>query len=232
MPVRQLVLFLVFSCLALAASAQGLEPFSATYSASYNGIKVEARRELSGAGDNWRLDFRADSFLADIREHSRFSLADASITPRHYEYRRTGLGRNRHTSLNFENGRVVNVSKPDRTLENVPKDIHDKISYQLQLALDVAAGKEDLVYQVADGKRVRTYRFAVAGTEKLQTPLGPVDTVKVERVREEGADRTTYIWFAPEWNHALVKLMQEEDGETYQISLTKFSTHRDSSRQQ
>nr|WP_255775714.1 DUF3108 domain-containing protein [Microbulbifer sediminum] len=208
-----------------------MEPFSATYSASYNGIKVKAERKLSGNGDDWRLDFRADSFLADIREHSRFSLSDSRITPRHYEYHRTGLGRNRHTALNFEDGRVVNISEPDRTLENPPGAIHDKISYQLQLALDVAAGKEDLVYQVADGKRVRTYRFAVTGTETLQTPLGPVDTVKVERVREEGADRSTYIWFAPTWNHALVKLMQEENGETYQISLTKFSTPGDSSRQ-
>lgn len=219
------MLFLALMLFTGLARAQVLEPFTATYSANYNGIKVIAERELSGADGNWRLDFRADSFLADIREYSRFSVSDTQITPRHYEYHRTGLGRDRKTVLNFEPRRVINVSRPGRTLEQVPESVHDKISYQLQLALDVAAGKQDLTYKVADGKKLRTYRFAITGDETLDTPLGKIDTIKVERVREAGAERSTYIWFAPQWNHALVKLMQEEeDGETYQISLTKFST--------
>ncbi|WP_245720719.1 DUF3108 domain-containing protein [Microbulbifer yueqingensis] len=219
------MLILTLTLITGFARAQTLEPFTATYAANYNGIQVTAERELSGGGSNWRLDFRADSFLADIREYSRFSLSDSQIRPRHYEYRRTGLGRDRETILNFEPRRVVNVSRPKRTLEAVPEQVHDKVSYQLQLALDVAAGEQDLTYHVADGKKLRTYRFAIAGKEMLETPLGKVETVKVERIREAGAERSTYIWFAPAWNHALVKLMQEEeDGETYQISLTKFSS--------
>jgi len=213
------------------ALAAELRPFSATYSASFNGIGVTAKRELSGRNGNWRLDFNADSLFADISEYSRFRKDKGQLSPLHYEYHKTGLGRDRHTVLNFEprqgeavGRRVVNLSDAERTLENAPEDIQDKISYQLQLALDIAAGKKELKYQVADGRKVREYEFAVAGTEKLQTPLGPVDTIKVQRLRDGDTERETTIWFAPQWNYALVKLMQrEEDGKTYQISLTKLT---------
>lgn len=226
MPIRSLLtLVSIFATLLLApiVSASDLKPFRAVYEARYGAFEVTATRSLSGSADNWRLDFQADSFFADINEYSRFLSQDGQLSPLHYEYRRSGLGRNRHTSLNFERGenRVVNLTNADRTLENAPEKTQDKISYQLQLALDVAAGRQDLHYVVADGKKFREYRFTVAGKETLQTPLGEVETVKVQRVREDD-DRETNIWFAPAWNYALVKLQQNEDGETYQIALTEL----------
>ncbi|AOS97410.1 hypothetical protein AUP74_01980 [Microbulbifer aggregans] len=226
MPFRRLAtLVSIFATLLLTplVSATELKPFRAVYEARYGSFEVTATRSLSGKAGNWRLDFQADSFFADINEYSRFLKQNGQLSPLHYEYRRTGLGRNRHTSLNFEPGekRVVNLTNTDRTLENAPEKIQDKISYQLQLALDVAAGKKDLQYVVTDGKKLREYRFKIAGKETLKTPLGEVETVKVQRVREDD-DRETNIWFAPGWNYALVKLQQEEDGETYQIALTEL----------
>ncbi|SEA30133.1 DUF3108 domain-containing protein [Microbulbifer marinus] len=230
MPARIFAFFLMLLSSQLLLSGQllaaELQPFSATYSASFNGIGVTAKRELSGKSNNWRLDFSADSLFAKISEYSRFGSRDGQLIPHHYEYHKTGLGRDKHTVLNFEpnQNRVVNVSNAKRTLENAPQNVQDKISYQLQLALDIANNKQDLVYQVADGRKIRKYKFAVAGTEKLQTPLGPVEAIRVERVRDGDSERETIIWFAPKWNYALVKLMQqEEDGKTYQISLTKLS---------
>lgn len=207
------------------ALAQQLKPFTASYAAKYSGFGVTATRELSGRNGNWRLDFNAHSMFADIREYSRFRNQSGLLSPQHYEYHKTGLGKDRHTVLNFEpdRQRVVNLSNADHTVDNSPAIIQDKISYQLQLALDIAAGKKNLKYQVADGKRIKEYEFAVAGNEQLQTPLGLVDTIKVQRVRND-SDRSTTIWFAPKWNYALVKLMQrEEDGKDYQISLTELS---------
>ncbi|WP_319024752.1 DUF3108 domain-containing protein [Microbulbifer hainanensis] len=207
------------------ASEPQLKPFTATYEARYSGIGVSATRELSGSGNNWRLDFNVDSMFAKIREFSRFTRAGNQLTPQHYEYHKTGLGRDRHTVLNFEHAtqRVVNLNNSKRTLEHVPEDTHDKLTYQLQLALDIAAGKKELFYRVADGKRIQEYRFAIAGRESLKTPLGVIETVKVERVRDDDSDRETTIWFAPQWDYALVKLMQQEDGNTYQIALTELT---------
>lgn len=229
MPLRIIALF--FAILAGSAQAQSpqqeppLKPFVATYAARYSGIGVTAERKLSGSGANWQLDFNVDSLFASIREFSRFTRKGNQLTPQHYEYHKTGLGRDRHTVLSFEPAkrRVVNLNNPDRTLENAPRDVHDKITYQLQLALDVAAGKKDLHYQVADGKKIQDYKFSVTGREQLKTPLGLVETVKVERVRDDDGDKETTLWLAPQWNYALVKLMQQDDGKTYQIALTDLT---------
>ncbi|WP_346839270.1 DUF3108 domain-containing protein [Microbulbifer sp. SAOS-129_SWC] len=228
MPVR--ILTFLFLCLiavlpAQAADQPQLKPFVATYTAHYGAIGVTAKRRLSGSDGSWRLDFDVDSLFAGIREFSRFRDVNGQLHPQHYEYHKTGLGRDRHTRLNFEQAehRVVNLNRPKRTLDNVPRDVHDKLTYQLQLALDVAAGKKNLNYQIADGKRLNEYNFAVDGREMLRTPLGEVETVRVKRVPDGDSDRETSIWFAPQWNYALVKLMQSEDGKTYQIELTELS---------
>ncbi|MEW5249312.1 DUF3108 domain-containing protein [Microbulbifer discodermiae] len=224
MPLRLLTALLFIS--ALPALGAELRPFNAVYQASYNGLGVEATRKLTGRDNNWRLDFNADSIFAGIDEYSRFVLHGDQLRPLHYEYKKSGLGRGREIALNFEaeQRRVVNLTNPKRSLEEVPQDVQDKLSYQLQLALDIAAGKEKLEYRVADGRKIRAYKFSVVGTETLQTPMGQVETIKVQRLREGDAQRETVIWFAPAWNYALVKLwQQEEDGKSYQIALTELT---------
>ena len=208
------------------AAPEVLVPFVAVYEAEFSGFGVTAERKLSGNPQSWRLDFSAHSMFAKIEEYSRFAQQGMQLTPQHYDYQKSGLGRDRHTALSFEDGgkRVVNVYDKSRSIENAPANIQDKISYQLQLAIDVANGKTPLKYQVADGKKVRKYEFEIAGKETIKTPMGPVNTIKVQRVRGDDSERVTNIWFAPEWQYALVKLMQrEENGKSYQITLTKLS---------
>jgi len=208
-----------------ATAQEILQPFTATYEAKFSGFGVTAERKLSGSPESWRLDFSADSMFAKIAEYSRFAQQGGRLLPQHYDYKKTGLGKDRHTALNFDHDakRITNIYDKNRSIDNAPKNIQDKISYQLQLALDVAAGKEKLEYRVANGKKIRHYKFRVVGEEQIKTPMGLVDTVRVQRVRE-GDERETDIWFAPAWNYALVKLkQQEDDGKNYQITLTKLS---------
>ncbi|WP_444909000.1 DUF3108 domain-containing protein [Microbulbifer sp. TRSA005] len=217
---------LFFLFLSTQSLASQLEPFKATYTARYNGISVTATRELTGQEGSWRLDFNTFALFASIKEYSRFISQDGNITPYHYEYRRKGLGRDRGTILSFEpdKGMVFNVSNPERDMENVSPNILDKLSYQMQLTLDVAAGKENLQYEVADGKKIRKYTFAKEGTEVVKTPMGKVEAIKVRRVRDADSERETTVWIAPQWNYALVKLVQrEENGKKYQITLKKLS---------
>ncbi|WP_255872813.1 DUF3108 domain-containing protein [Microbulbifer elongatus] len=208
------------------AASNVLVPFTAIYEAEFSGFGVKAERKLTGSPQSWRLDFSAHSMFAKIEEYSRFAQQGTRLTPQHYDYQKSGLGRDRHTALSFEDDgkRILNIYDKSRSIENAPANTQDKISYQLQLAVDIANNKTPLKYQVADGKKIRDYEFEVAGEETISTPMGKVNTIKVQRVRDEDAARVTNIWFAPEWNYALVKLMQrEENGKSYQITLTKLS---------
>jgi hypothetical protein len=97
----------------------------------------------------------------------------------------------------------------------------DKSTYQLALQRDVAAGKKSMSYNVVEGTDVDTYDFRVIGPEKVQTKVGSIDAIKVERVRDPTqSKRITQMWFAKDQGGILVALRQvETDGKEYNIML-------------
>ncbi len=76
-----------------------------------------------------------------------------------------------------------------------------------------------MTYQVMDGDEIDTYDFRVLGEERVDTVVGSVDAIKVERVRDPTqSKRITILWFAKDWDYLLVRLQQvEKDGKEYQI---------------
>jgi hypothetical protein len=80
----------------------------------------------------------------------------------------------------------------------------DKLLYQIQMMLDLAAGKTELNYQVADGGLMKDYRFAVqADKESLKVPFGNFETIVVTRLSD---DRITTFWCAADLDYLPVKI--------------------------
>ncbi len=210
--------------LAGLCQAEQPQPFKAHYAAQLNGFKISASRELIEHSDGSQtLDFKADSLLAQLRESSRFDWQEQQLVPRAYEYHRTGLGRDRHASLSFDwtSQRVTNdvQNKPWRM--DIPLQTLDKLSYQLQLRSDLL-NQRPLSYKVADGGRLKHYHFNVLGEEIIETPLGSLRTLKVQRLRDHDKKRQTYLWLACDWNFLLVRLQQREsNGKYYEINLSQ-----------
>ncbi len=199
------------------------QPFIATYQAEYSGLNVTATRSLKAIDDHtMELRFSAKSWLASFEETSRFSWKDSGqLVPERYSYLRSGLGRDRQAELNFDwhtNTVVNNVqNKPWRM--QIPDNVLDKLSYQLQLRHDLLNHKPSMNYKVADGGRLKEYEFKVLGEEVLDTRVGRLMTTKVKRVRDDN-ERITYLWLANDWDHLVVKIQQqEEDGQHYEINL-------------
>ena len=63
----------------------------------------------------------------------------------------------------------------------------------------------EMNYTVIDGTQPKHYRFRVIGTEEIDTPIGPLMTIKTARVRENSARETTF-WLSPEHDFLLVQL--------------------------
>jgi len=218
------------SVLILATTTQAVElpdTFSNEYSSSALGFKVTVKHELKQQSDgSHQMHFRAESWFASIDEVSNLKIdaEKGTIVPLHYIYKRRIMGSNRDAELTFNwDARTVTNNVQNTTWRmDIAQHVQDKLSYQLQLQYDLANGKKDLVYQIADGGRLKEYRFEIVGEELLTTPLGKVNTVKVKRSRDND-DRVTFAWLAKDWDYLLVRLQQEEDGDEYTISLTKAS---------
>lgn len=223
---------LAFTCFTPAKAEPKL--FRAEYKATYNGLPVRAKgvRELSKLDNGqYLLVSKATAFFASVTEQTVFSLGpDNRVVPAEYQYRRTGIGRNRTTINTFDwNTTQVRNVKDDAWTMAINADTQDKLSYQQQMQVDLAESwvedgeNPDLVYEVADDGRLKEYRFRVLGKEVTTTPAGEFESIKVTRVQED-RHRVTEFWLAPKHDFLLVRFEQEEeDGSGFKLLLTKFA---------
>jgi hypothetical protein len=214
------------------ADTDPLPPFKAVYTTEFDlGISLsgEAVRELrQDTGGLWHFSSEASAMMAGIREASSFNYRSGEmIRPLKYDYYRKVLGKSRSAHIDFDwpAGKVTTVVKDKPWKMVIGPGTQDKLSYQLQMRLDLKAGQQSMSYQVADGGKLKTYAFAVTGEEEVKTPYGTFNTVRVMRDRGEDADRETLIWFAPELDYLIVRLQQtESDGKTYALLLKNLET--------
>lgn len=193
-----------------------LKEFIATYQADWDdsiSLSANAIRQLKQLPDNqWQLKFEAESLFASINESSNFNWDNSVISPLHYKYKRSVLGKKRSAEVYFkqsENQAVDTLDNPKWRLETTP-ETQDKISYQLMLQLDIAAGKSEVEYMVIDKGQLKHYKFILEAEEKVTAPIGTYETIRVKRVRKSDSPRETYIWFAPKLGYQIIKLLQIE----------------------
>lgn len=204
-----------------------LAPISATYGATMDkGLSIDgsATRTLEQQPDgSWLYRFDVDSFVADITESVTFNWENGRIQPMEYRYALKGLMiRDRSRALNFNHTANTVSGSYEGESFNIPlvEGALDPLGYQLQLQQDLKAGRTDMTYAVADDGDFDEDRFTVIGEETQETPFGEQKTVKVEKVRKADNKRSTLMWFAPELDYLLVRLVQvEPDGSRYEVNL-------------
>lgn len=222
---RTSALIILASLSSLATAADAPKTFDNEYKAKLYGFNITVTNRLTKTADNqYDLLFKADSMIGNITEQSKmqWNSEQQTISPLHYNYSRRGLSKDRTAELSFDwkNKSVTNNVQKTSWQMDIAQKVQDKLSYQIQMQQDLLNGKKDFTYQIADGGRLKEYKFTVVGEEMLDTPLGKVNTLKVKRSREKD-ERVTYAWLAKDWNYLLVRLQQEEKGEAYTIYIHK-----------
>jgi hypothetical protein len=218
---------LIFPVTLYAETTTGLTPFEASYTAAMEkGVSLNgsAKRTLTSQGHGvWLYRTDVDSFIADIDESLILKWEDGKVIPLRYRYRLSGfLIKDRKQSIDFDwkkgvatgkyRGKPFSLKLEEGTL--------DPLGFQLQLRHDISAGKRDMTYRIIDGGDYDTDRFAVLDNESLDTPAGSMTTVKAKKVRGADSKRKTLMWFAPDENYLLIKLLQvEPDGSKYELKL-------------
>ena len=106
---------------------------------------------------------------------------------------------------------------------DIPAGTLDKLASQLGIMLALGRGETDITFKIADGGKLKDYRFKVLGRETLELAAGRFDTVKITKLRDNKR-RETYIWCAPELNYLPVRIWQrEKDDAVYQSDLENFT---------
>jgi len=210
-----------------AISAE-LIPHKASYTAKIKkgiSMKGEAVRELKQLKNGqWVYRFDVESFAADIEESTTFEWKHNQVIPLKYKYKLSPFlakKRKRAVAFDWEKKQATSSYKKKKWLiEAIPGNSQDRLSYQLQMLMDVKSGKQDMIYPIVHKGNAKESHFRVLREEPLQTALGIMNSIVVEKVRATSKKRKTLLWFAKDHAFFLLKMAQvEKDGEEYEINI-------------
>ena len=199
--------------------------FNATYKLFSRGLEIaQMERSLQKQGeDGYTYTSITDTvglvamFHKDhIVEESRWKIVDNQIYPQYYTYIRNGGKKTRRINIDFDwSGRIINnVVNERRRQMPLRVGILDKLLYQYALMRDLGNNPAEITYEVTDGGKMKIYHFVKMEDELLKTPLGPVQTVKLQKVGQDDKSRLIF-WAAPSLEYLPVKVEStDEDGHT------------------
>jgi hypothetical protein len=223
-------LMLLCSSAVIRGAAQiPLPLFNAEYSLKRNGIVLGISTRSLNTAPNGTFIYASTThatgliawFVRDrIDEHSKWSFDGTYIRPLEYVYNRYGGSKTRRVKLDFDWQRhtVTNTIDGDPWRMEIPDHTQDKLVYQLSIMYDLLNGKKELAYKIADGGKLKDYAFEIQGEETLNTELGRIKTVRIQRI---GDKRDTTVWCAPQYSYLPVRLEQQDtDGSELTMQIT------------
>lgn len=102
-------------------------------------------------------------------------------------------------------GRDTQQAQFDATAKTATALRQDRLSFIWTFAF--APPKGPVTVTVADGKDTTTYTYEPAGRERVKTPAGEFEALKLVKRRNNPEDRVTEIWLAAERNYIPVRLL-------------------------
>lgn len=208
------------------ASAQPIAPipYEARYEARAMGMKTSAYRSLTLNNDVYQLNhglavsvLRAN--LITVNERTDFQWQDQRAVPLQYHYKQSGV-RRRDERVVFDweqNTATMNRDSREQT-QTLENGIQDNLSFSAQMSADLLNHPElrspgtILSYQILEARGLDIQDYKVIGEERINTPAGDLDTIKLERIRDSDSGRSTVIWLSAQHQYILAKLLQIESG--------------------
>ncbi|QJX03256.1 DUF3108 domain-containing protein [Alcanivorax sp. IO_7] len=190
-----------------------LAPFSAEYRIYVNKIPTPIKATLIlepvAGDDRYHMLFEAHSWLLNNREESWFRWNRCAPRTIRYEHEFNGFGKHRyyHTDFDWDKPGVITESEDGVEAFAIPEDALDELSMLLRARCVFAGGDKEYDATSVYGDDLRHHHFVVVDRETIDTPMGELDTLVVEKKRDKDEDekRRTLFWVAPKVGYMVVK---------------------------
>jgi hypothetical protein len=209
--------FPIAASLAGAAFAAPPARVEIAYEVARNGAAIaEVVDRLEHDGRLYRLEetWKGKGVYAlrgEAKRTSRGAVAGKTLRPFEFEDRRTGRDTAR-ALFGWDAKTLTLQHKGGPETRPLPPDAQDRLSFLWSLAFD-PPGARPVSMSVADGRGVSTYVYQSAGRERIRTPAGAFDALRLVK-KKEGADaRGSEVWLAADRGHVPVRIVvTEKDG--------------------
>jgi hypothetical protein len=216
-------LFLLAVALGSApAFAADWQEYQARYAVYRNG-KLAGKTEFTfeQAGEQWiiRSEGRGTHGMARLLRARDLEFTEGRIRagrfwPDSFSRHSTvaGIDKSWTASFDWDSRSVQTVAGRERRQLDLGEDgALDGLSLKLELQRRLRAGENDLVFHLVDDDEIKHQEFRRQEPERLETSLGCLDTIPVERLRT-GSKRYTRAWHAPEFGFVTVRMEHGKTG--------------------
>lgn len=153
------------------------------------------------------------------RRTSRGIVSAEGLKPVEFLDERTGRNTAR-AAFDWEAKTVTLQYKGEPRTEPLPPRAHDRLAWLFEFAF--GPPRKEVMFDVFDGRGQSRHVYALAGRERVKTPLGELDALRY--VRGNGEERTE-VWLAAKLDWLPVRiLVVEKDGTRYEQVATKISS--------
>ncbi len=143
-------------------------------------------------------------------EVSDFCVKDGVIRPSHYQYSIDKRPKDGFTlDFDWAAKKVKTVKDGQTTVRDLPDIAYDRFGLQQAIRLWVMSlsdtnKRSEAEFVSVDDKDINHYRFAVLGHEKVETAVGTIDAIRIDRI--DSKTRSTHSWVAPSRDFQVIKV--------------------------
>jgi hypothetical protein len=204
---------------ATGAHADELRPFTASYNWLWKGFTVAfSTLKLEQTGETWTYSSKSDprgigrAFSERPHQVSTVRVTPEGVRPLSYKAD-DGTSSNKRTidlKYDWQAQRVTGVYEQTPVDLPLTAEVQDDASIQLELMVELLAGRTPQKLSLIDKNGVREYNYTREGEATLDTALGPVKTI-VYRAQKAYSPRVTRFWCAPDKGYVPMKVEQTKD---------------------
>lgn len=220
--------FLLISAVALAARAAPLQgSFEIQFEVSCEGTAIAditERLELSGTSYQMTETSKGRGIyglLGSIRRTSRGSIKDGILQPLEFADERTGREPAR-AWFDYKAQIITMQSSGRKGSEPMPPNSQDRLSFLLQVTM-MPGRTKTMKLSIFDGKGQSRQEYDVEGRERVHTPAGDFDAVKVTRRTEPGQKDSAHLWVAADFGLPVKLAHVERNGTRCEHVATRIS---------
>jgi hypothetical protein len=152
---------------------------------------------------------------------SRGKITATGLQPESFSMQRGSAEKRDAASFDWES-RVLRLDSEGRqsTAKLVP-GVLDLLSFTYQFAFFLPE-TGDMRIDLTNGRKLDSYRYRIVAEEKLETPLGLLNTVHLSKLRNPGEEGTE-IWLGMDYHYLPVKIRQtDKKGESAEQVITEI----------
>jgi hypothetical protein len=211
--------FLLTSLVALAVAAapaplQG--KFEIQFDVTCEGTQIgEIVEQLEISGDRYQMTETSKgrgifALMGTTKRTSRGHIKDGVLQPLEFADERTG----RDTARAWFDHKAQTITMQysgRKGSEEMPPNSQDRLSFLLAVTLMPGRAKY-MKLSIFDGKGQSRHEYDVVGRERVKTPAGEFDAVKVTRRTEPGKKDSAHLWVASDFGLPVKLVHVERDG--------------------